>query len=72
MKKYKKKIERQKEKDKFFLSNGGLGDWWSMSFDLFHSHWKYFIRLTIQDFLSCGTHKEKPISTQTTIGHKNI
>ena len=44
--KKKKKWERQKEKNQFFLSNGGLGDWWSMSFGLFHLHWKYFIRLT--------------------------
>ena len=26
----------------------------------------------MQDFLDCGTHKEKPIFTQRTIGHKNI
>ena len=50
MKKSNKKRERQKEKEQCFLSNGGLGDWWSMSFDLFHSHWKYFIRLTHTKF----------------------
>ena len=59
MKKYKKKIERQKEKDKFFLSNGGLGDWWSMSFDLFHSHWKYFIWLTYTRFSLVVGHTKK-------------
>ena len=41
MKKCKKKRERQKEKDQFFLSNGGLGDWWSISFDLFRLHWRF-------------------------------
>ena len=45
MKTYKKKRET-KRKDQFFLFNGGLGDWWSMSFGLFCLHWKYFIRLT--------------------------
>ena len=70
--KKKKKRERQKEKNQFFLSNGGLGDWWSMSFGLFHLHWKYFIRLTHTRFFLAWGHKEKPIFTQTTIGHKNI
>ena len=41
-----KRKERDKKKIIFFLFNGGLGDWWSMSFGLFLSHWKYFIRLT--------------------------
>ena len=43
-----KRRERDKKKKiSFFLFNGGgLGDSWSMSFGLFRSHWKYFIRPT--------------------------
>ena len=33
---------------------------------------KVFYKTDTQDFLSYGIHKEKPIFTQSTIGHKNI